>query len=337
MESSKFLCKIDSNVLESKNYSDGIYFTKPYLVGFYEVNYNTVEVAKKIYYFKKPQPENYPIDLNLGYHTYIEKQFPAVTGLKCCLKYAMSSEPKISVADVDKINVFTGFSTLVSLMECYYQNKNPQCKVSVTRYNGDLYLQRDYITNTYDPIKQNNGNILEPKDTYDSQLRKNLFTAPFLLIYVCILSFYCSDDMEALNSCSFVMTKQIWLRSRAYPQKYLNYWLQAYLLNITNIYFAYKDDDGFVRKPIVHKRASDLPKQFKSDWKPEICTKFLYKFLHDINTLMSNDNVNDLKTVYEFHIDLKNLTITYKIFKDNPEMILITPDDMENEYFSKKF
>ena len=44
---------------------------------------------------------------------------------------------------------------------------------------------------------------------------------------------------------------------------------------------------------------------------------------------MTNDNINSLNTVYEFDIDRKNLTITYKIFKDNPEKISIIPNNME--------
>lgn len=175
MESSKFLCKIDSNILELKNDSNGLCFTKPYLVAYYEVNYNIVESAKKIFYFKKPKPENYPIDLNLGYNTYIERQFPEVSGLKFCLKYALSLEPKISGADVDKIKVFTGLSTLISLMECYYQKKHIPCKINVIRYNGDLYIEQDYTTSNYEPRKE-----IQPKHTYDGQLRKNLFTGKYI-------------------------------------------------------------------------------------------------------------------------------------------------------------
>ena len=68
--------------------------------------------------------------------------------------------------------------------------------------------------------------------------------------------------MEALNSCRFVMAKQMWDYLRSSPIKHLNYWLQAYLLNATDIYFAYKDSHGFVCQPIVHKRLSDIPNQF---------------------------------------------------------------------------
>ena len=179
MESSKFLSKIDSNILESKNDSNGIFFTKPYLVAYYELNYSTVEPAKKIFYFKKPKPENYPIDLNLGYHTYMKRQYPTVSNLKCCLKYTMSSERQINVANEGKIKVLTGLGTLVSLMERYYRKEHRRYEVNVSRYNGDLYLERDYHTSSYDPRKET-GNLLLPKDTYDRQLRRNLFTGKYI-------------------------------------------------------------------------------------------------------------------------------------------------------------
>ena len=68
--------------------------------------------------------------------------------------------------------------------------------------------------------------------------------------------------MEALNTCRFVTPKQMWDNLRNVPLKNLNYWLQAYLAHSTDLYFAYKDSDGFVYEPIMHKRLSDLPKEF---------------------------------------------------------------------------
>ena len=44
---------------------------------------------------------------------------------------------------------------------------------------------------------------------------------------------------------------------------------------------------------------------------------------------MSDDKVNSLNTVYEFHVNLKSRIITYKIFKDKPEMLIVTPEYME--------
>lgn len=42
----------------------------------------------------------------------------------------------------------------------------------------------------------------------------------------------------------------------------LDYWVQAYLGNATDFYFAYKDYNGFVQQAIVHKFVCDLPKEY---------------------------------------------------------------------------
>lgn len=79
----------------------------------------------------------------------------------------------------------------------------------------------------------------------------------------CITYEFCfSDDLEALNACNFVLAKQMWSNLRKNPLKHLNYWLQGYLAKATNLYFAYKDQSGIVHEPIVHKRLSDLPKEY---------------------------------------------------------------------------
>lgn len=41
---------------------------------------------------------------------------------------------------------------------------------------------------------------------------------------------------------------------------------------------------------------------------------------------MSKDNVNSFNTVYEFDVVPRELTVTYKIFKDKPEMNFVTPE-----------
>lgn len=70
--------------------------------------------------------------------------------------------------------------------------------------------------------------------------------------------------MEALNSCRFVMAKQMWQSVRNDPAKHLYYYLQARLANVKDLYLAYKDYNGKVQEPIVHKRASDLANEYVS-------------------------------------------------------------------------
>ena len=177
MDSLKYLCKIDPNDLESKKKdSDGVYFTTPRLVAYYEANYDTVEPANKIFYFKKPKPENYPINLNLGYHTFTDRQPSSLSSLKYCLKYVMSPKARISLENVDKIKVFTTQGILKDIMEIYYQNKDDQWLFSVTRYNGNLYMAYKTM-----PNEKNNVSHLAPKYTHSSQFLKNTFTGKYIV------------------------------------------------------------------------------------------------------------------------------------------------------------
>ena len=59
------------------------------------------------------------------------------------------------------------------------------------------------------------------------------------------------------------------------------------------------------------------------------CTAFLYKFLKEVNQLMSKDNVNSFHTFYEFYMDTEKHSFTYKIFKDKPEKVMLTPEYIE--------
>ena len=70
------------------------------------------------------------------------------------------------------------------------------------------------------------------------------------------------------------------------------------------------------------------------------CTAFLYKFLQEVNQLMSENNVNSFDTLYEFYVDTEKHSINYKIFKDKPEKVILTPEYMKNcrqESLNSKF
>ncbi|TMW51784.1 hypothetical protein DOY81_003122 [Sarcophaga bullata] len=354
MESPKVLCKIDKDVIRKRGELKGVSFTKRRLVAYYERNYNTVKPAKKIMYFKKPNLRNYPIDLNVGFDTFIRRQSSsAPSELECILKYAMSSEDKIYNSDnVDKIKIFTRRGTLATIMCCYYRKE--KFTVRVCRYNGDLYMARVPITFCK----------FRPANTHHEQFLKNVFTespkdkpkinepcdenklligvhqsslGKFDILYSGLMQgiqtnveFKDIDDLEALDACRWVMAKQMWFSKKKDHLKMLDYWLQAYLSNATDLYFAYKDFKGFVQRPIVHKFVCELPKEYESNWRPNICTTFLYKCLEEINKLLSNDNVNCIKTVYEFNFDSDDCTITYNICKEDPENFnLLSPDYME--------
>ena len=171
----QFLCNIDR--------SEGVHFIKPRLVAYYEKNYEQMEEAKKILYFKEPKPQTYPINLNDGYHTYIRRQYTSLranSAIDCSLKHATSSEFKKSVKNIDKINIFTRGGSLAELMHCYYRKKYADCKMRVSRYNGDLYMVRHmYFYPEFKPVL-----------THHEQFTKNVFTGCIYIHASLLLLFF---------------------------------------------------------------------------------------------------------------------------------------------------
>ncbi|TMW41205.1 hypothetical protein DOY81_013715 [Sarcophaga bullata] len=244
--------------------------------------------------------------------------------------------------------------------------KERKKRIRVSRYNNDLYMlfgNEDYYSASmtdekcqqqlghhyefrnkvfseslyYDPNKN------EPDRSLPSGVHHSSF-GEFEMIYPGFLygiqaeeEFNDFDDLEALNACRWVIADVVTDNNNSNNNNYddddddnrlnyLDFWLNAYLSNVKDIYVAYINSNGIVNKPVVHKHISELPKN--ALWKPRICTGFLYKFLQEVNTLMSNDNVNSLNTVYEFSINADN-TVTYKIFKNKPEKFGGPPEYME--------
>lgn len=178
MESSKFLCKIDPHDVKLKSGKQSVYFKQPRLVAYYEKDYDSVEPGEKIFYFKRPEPQKYPIDLNLGYDTFTEKKESQYVSLSCCLKYIMTPESEINFENIDKIKIFTRRRCLVDLMEIYYQKRYLSLKIHVTRYNEDLYISREKDSEIVNSVLNptNEGINLEPRHTHDGQFLKNVFT-----------------------------------------------------------------------------------------------------------------------------------------------------------------
>ncbi|TMW48253.1 hypothetical protein DOY81_006665 [Sarcophaga bullata] len=294
----EFLCKIDR--------LEGVYFEKPRMVAYYEMNYGQLEEAKKIFYFKEPKLQTYPINLNNGYDTYIRRQNISKSAIDCTLKYVMSSEFKRNSENVKKIKIFTRGGNLAELMHCYYRKKFTDSTIRVSRYNGDLYIGRHvYYNPKFKPVLTHHEQFLknvftetldeEPNTNEPSDVNKALIGVfqcsfgEFELIYSNHIygiqaenEFNDFNDLEALNTCHWVTAKQIWCVMKYDAVNYLKYWLQGYLTNVTDIYFAYKNSNGIIDEPIVRKRLSDLPKEYESHWQPNICLEFLYTFLQKV-------------------------------------------------------
>ena len=174
MESLKVLFEIDKEDLELESDLETVYFTKPCLIGYYEKKHDILEPAKKIYYFRNPTSEDYPINLNTH-----KSKFTCVDVLQPKLRYAMSS-PIFEKNDKNrnKIKIFTSEWCLNRVMSSYYHEIREPQTIRVSRYNSDLYIlfgdEEYYSELEYDKEWQQ---LLER--CYE--LRNNLFTGKFVI------------------------------------------------------------------------------------------------------------------------------------------------------------
>ncbi|TMW52460.1 hypothetical protein DOY81_002475 [Sarcophaga bullata] len=135
MKSSVVLFKIDEKALESKSELDAVYFTKPRLVAYcYKRKYN----VKSMNYFKRPKPQDYPINLNAPKSNKLK--FIRDEDLQPVLKYAMSPMFTRNFENLEKIKIFIPRWCLRNIMSCYYRKKRTQETIRVSRYNNDLYM-----------------------------------------------------------------------------------------------------------------------------------------------------------------------------------------------------
>ena len=176
MESSKVLFEIDGRVLESKSELEAVYFTKPRLVAYYEDEHGVFKPAKKIYYFRNPTPEDYPINLNNPKNNALVFTYPTV--LERESKYAMSSMFKKDVGNLEKMKIYTTTGTLTKVMYCYYDTSRGQQKFRVSRYNSDLYIffgNKDFYSEVEHNEKQQQ--LFRRSDEI-----RNLFKGKFVVI-----------------------------------------------------------------------------------------------------------------------------------------------------------
>lgn len=59
---------------------------------------------------------------------------------------------------------------------------------------------------------------------------------------------------------SMVSIKQMWINIKDKDEKYLKFWLQAYLSNVQQIYLAIKDTNAMVTSPIQCLHTCEIPK-----------------------------------------------------------------------------
>ncbi|XP_065354416.1 decapping nuclease DXO homolog [Calliphora vicina] len=348
-----FLYEITPQSL-SKYKEKRVLFSQPNLVGLYDYNYGKNTKAKRINYLKIPKLNVYPIDLNEGFAKYISRNSSMYSRyIDVSLKYDMTSAAeRDGVVNIEKTKVITRRGTLVNIMQSYYYKRQyDELKIRVSRYNGNLYMV----------MEEEDGSLFELKavETHHGRLEKLLFTdspdnppkidepyddnielvgihrsnfGKYDIIYSGEIQGIDSneeikdfDDFDALNSCCFVFSKQMWNTLKYKDNRYLTYWLQSYLANVEDVYIGYKNDNGTIEKPIKRKAAVDIPKN--RFWQPSICTGFLYDFLQNVEKRMSS--VNCLNTVFLFHYDEEKKRFTYEIFKGQTEKTFISKEYMK--------
>ncbi|XP_073815683.1 decapping and exoribonuclease protein Rai1-like isoform X1 [Musca autumnalis] len=312
----------------------------PQLLGLYEYNYEHFEAAKYLKYFKEPQSMHYPFDLNKGYSaTRYTLPCKLASRLHLPLKYDMTIN-KDQTTKSSTTPIYTSRRVVTKLMEFCYSKDD--FYIWITRFNGSFYISGELSC----LLDEN------PKNMHHQRLEKYLFAdspdnepnteepidmnialsalhranvGKFSLIYAGEVQGIISDkklenltDMDLLNQCRFVFTKQMWDTAKK-EHYFLRYWIQSRLSNIEDLYVAYKNTHGIVEKPIEHHNVSDIPKLFS--WKPEVCYGFLHKFLENVENLMRD--VNSLDTVYEFKFNAKNKTTTYEVYKGREDKMFI--------------
>uniref|UniRef100_A0A1I8MVW1 Decapping nuclease n=1 Tax=Musca domestica TaxID=7370 RepID=A0A1I8MVW1_MUSDO len=325
------------NVLEFKK--SKTIFETPKIEGLYSYIYESFEPSKHIKYFKEPQPSLYPIDLNVG----LEKACPVInsriaTRLHMPLNFAMKDSTTYQ-RPTTATTVYTSRRVLTLLMEFCYGKYNSH--VLVSRHNGNLYMAGDPAADMDTPQQFHHKRLEQclfadspdelPK--MDQPIDMNIalsclhhaYLGKFSLLYAGEVQGIISDkmleninDMDLLNQCRFVFSKQMWEWSKK-EYKFLRYWIQSRLSNVDDIYVACKDKDGIVKKPIEHCKVSDIPKNYP--WEPEVCFGFLHAFLERVENLMHG--VNSLETVYEFQLNPPTKEITYEIYNGRTDKTFI--------------
>uniref|UniRef100_A0A1L8EBH2 Decapping nuclease n=1 Tax=Haematobia irritans TaxID=7368 RepID=A0A1L8EBH2_HAEIR len=239
------------------------------------------------------------------------------------------------------VKVYTGRRALTQIMEWPYENKY-DFNLWISRYNNELYMTGvlSYLNNTcshHDRLQQllfsdspdeipNIDDI--PNRTMGQSVLHQSKIGKYTLLYAGEAQGIISDkkienfdDIDALDKCRFVFTKQLWknLNPWVKQRKLLKFWIQSYLSNVDDLYVAYKNDDGNVTLPIEYIKVSTIPQE--QFWKPSVSFGFLHYFLEQVEQAMSN--VNCLDTVYEFTFKARDKTTSYKIYEGKSEKSFI--------------
>ncbi|KAI9584217.1 uncharacterized protein LOC119635368 [Glossina fuscipes] len=330
------------------------YFTKPQLVCLMKEDYGKCTKLQSMRYLHLPKGTVYPLNLCEGYDIHkFRKSFMYKKHLELVLDWAMSPKGRQYVEEsLDKTLVYIRRGSLVKIMLSPLMPSHPlnDWSLFVSRYNKNLYICLDedddstaekttamYHHTRLDQLLFSESQRLPPNTTNpsDDNVRNVSVHTSTMGRYNFIYSGQVQgikaeeeikdlDDVEALNACEYVMSKQMWQRLPydRKSSKFSSWWLHAYLSNCKSIYVALKVRDGMVQEPIKHVVVRSIPRDY--NFMPGRVIGFFHHLLEMIENLMSK--IDSLETVYEFRFNSFDKTIRYNVHSSDRSKIIISSD-----------
>lgn len=102
------------------------------------------------------------------------------------------------------------------------------------------------------------------------------------------------SDFVEIKTTRVVDNKRQW--DNLVRFKMFKWWAQCYLIGIPTLVCGYRDDNMVVREIEILK-VSDMPKMAKAFWSPDVCLRFLNRFLDFVKLNVTEDDPN---VMYEF-------------------------------------
>jgi RAT1-interacting protein len=258
-------------------------------------------------------------------------------GLKNILKWVLSNKDKFQLQSGIKSNsaLNTDFLTfrgiIVKIMTTPYENREGWC-IAATKYKGTIYLyeymtekkiqdelNRDersnmfsyggfrfeyYITKPADPDADDRDIDFQHHSEYCCIARTRLgnHSLAYGAEMDCVDSFRKVKD-PALSDFVEIKTTRTVDNQRQWDNmvrnKMFKWWAQCYMIGIPTLVCGYRDDNMTVRE-IELLNVSDMPKMAKKVWSPEVCLRFLNRFLDFAKSMIQEDDPN---VMYEFHYE----------------------------------
>ncbi|XP_013099876.2 decapping nuclease DXO homolog [Stomoxys calcitrans] len=316
---------------------------KPQPIGFFSLDSDRDFGANDIQlrYYKPPNVDLFPLDLNIGLDRAIHKPESARNELlDNLLKFIFDHYQKIF--SNGQFPEFVSWRGLLRLLMCTpYEYRQDWC-IHVTRFNNTIYLvERETEQKIYERSQETTyqkncaawGFKFEQYCLSESPFRGPDTSCPvneceefsmvfqtrlggMNLLYGAEMDGVVSDqplqlnyDKPIIEHLKFVelKTRQAHSNERQRTSflrhKSRNWWCQSFLVGIEDLYVGIRNEKGLVRS-IEHVETRSLPKSgAQNHWSPWVCANFLLQFLSRLKTITANENCP--YSVYEFYFNAR--------------------------------